>query len=78
MYALESGFVLNHETVGAPNLAKLALNGDSGSAGSGIHYGLAIGTTGSATGYLCLSGINAYTGTIRFHVTAHVSQLSTS
>lgn len=77
-YALESGFVLNHESAGAPNIAKLALNGDSGSAGSGIHYGLAIGTTGSATGYLCMSGINAYTGVVRFHVTAHVSQMGTT
>ena len=75
--AIETGFVIDHESAGSPKMHLTGINGSSGSAGSGVHYGLAVGTSGTTPGYLAVSGVNGYTGSVRFHVSAYVSQMST-
>tara|TARA_R110000824_G_scaffold102641_8_gene244203 strand:+ start:37 stop:1035 length:999 start_codon:yes stop_codon:yes gene_type:complete len=77
IYALETGFIIDHESAGSPNVQLTGINGNSGSALSGVHYNLLVGTSGTTPGYLVLSGVNGYTGAVRFHASAYVSQMST-
>ena len=73
---LETGFVIDHEQ-SAPHVQFTGINGSSGYMGSGIHYGITVGPSGTSVGCLSVTGHNNYTGTVRFHVTAEVSEMTT-
>ena len=72
--ALETGFIIDHETNG-PTTNLSGINGNSGVIGSGIHYEFQVGKSGTTPVSLMISGNNSYTGMVRFHATAYVSQM---
>jgi hypothetical protein len=74
---LETGFVMDHESDYGGSTFLSGIDGSSGVMGSGVHYAFQVGTSGTNPGYLVISGQNSYTGTVRFHATAYVSQMGT-
>mgnify|MGYP003644900455 CR=1 FL=1 len=77
MYMMETGFLINHEYSIAPYTQVSGIDGWSGSAAQGLKYGITLGSSGTTIGCLAITGHNNYTGTVRFHVTADVSQMIT-
>ena len=77
IFMFESGFIIDHEQ-SVPHLLISGINGSSGYLGSGVHYGITVGGVGfGSLAFLKVTGHNNYTGTVRFHVTAEVSELVT-
>ena len=74
---LETGFIADHEGGAGSSIELSGINGVSGVTASGAHYEFQIGTSGTpgSAGYLVMSGANTYTGRVRFHATAYVSQM---
>tara|TARA_R110000824_G_scaffold83624_5_gene209263 strand:+ start:368 stop:1444 length:1077 start_codon:yes stop_codon:yes gene_type:complete len=78
-YGLETGFLIDHESIGSPKctLSTIIDGGGSGSAGDFAgKLDVILHASGTTIGYLAISGVNQYTGMVRFHATAYVSQLT--
>mgnify|MGYP003647594556 CR=1 FL=1 len=77
LFMFESGFITDQEQ-SVPYVQDMYINGSSGYLGSGVHYGITVGGVqagGHPVRRLAVTGHNNYTGTVRFHVTAEVSEL---
>jgi hypothetical protein len=78
-YGLETGFIIDHESIGTPKctISLIMDGGVSGAAGDFVDkLGIVIHPGGTTEPNLAISGANQYTGAVRFHATAYISQLT--